>query len=112
MEVKKAIEWIRAINATQNDSSHKNSLVDRKEALHMAIIALERQIPKKPNKRQVGTNILMSKIYYCPTCNKKMYDCALKNGKLDHVSPKSRKSKFCEDCGQAIDWSRDDRGEE
>ena len=67
--------------------------------------ARERQIPRKPNKRQVGTNILMSKIYYCPTCNKKLYDCAIKNGKLDYVSPGSRKSKFCGDCGQALDWS-------
>ena len=66
--------------------------------------ARERQIPRKPNKRQVGSNILMSKIYYCPTCNKKLYDCAIKNGKLDYVSPGSRKSKFCEDCGQALDW--------
>lgn len=75
------------------------------EALILAKDALEKQIPKKPNKRQVGCNILMSRIYYCPTCNKKMYDCALKNGKLDYVSSGSRKSKFCEKCGQAIDWS-------
>ncbi len=67
--------------------------------------ARERQIPKKPNKRQVGTNILMSKIYYCPICDKKLYDCAIKKGKLDYVSPGSKKSKFCEDCGQSIDWS-------
>ena len=67
--------------------------------------AREKQIPKKPNKRQVGTNILMSKIYYCPICNKKLYDCAVKKGKLDYVSPGSKKSKFCEDCGQAINWS-------
>jgi hypothetical protein len=67
--------------------------------------ARERQSEKKPNKRQVGTNILMNKIYYCPICNKKLYDCAIKNGKLDYVSPGSKKRKFCEDCGQKLDWS-------
>lgn len=67
--------------------------------------ARERQMAKKPGKKQVGRNILMSKIYYCPTCNNKLYDCAIRNGKLDYVSPGSRKSKFCEDCGQKLDWS-------
>ncbi len=66
--------------------------------------AREQQRGKKPSKKQVGRNILMSKIYYCPICNKKLYDCALKNGKLDYVSSGSRKSKFCENCGQKLDW--------
>lgn len=65
--------------------------------------AREKQRGKKPNKRQLG-NTLVRKIYHCPNCNKRLYDCAFKNGELDHVSPGSRKSKFCEDCGQKLDW--------
>lgn len=41
MTENKAIEWLRAISATQNQSSHSASLSDRKEALYMAIQALE-----------------------------------------------------------------------
>jgi len=66
--------------------------------------AMEKQRAKKPIKRQLD-NTLINKIYHCPIYNKKLYDCALKNGKLDYVSPGSRKSKFCEDCGQLLDWS-------
>ena len=41
MTENKAIEWLRAISATQSSSSHSASLQDRKEALYMAIQALE-----------------------------------------------------------------------
>ena len=70
----------------------------------LAISVLEKQMVKKPNKRELGSS-LIRRVYHCPNCNKRLYDCAIKNGELDHVSPGSRKNKFCEDCGQAIDWS-------
>ena len=41
MTENEAIEWLRAISATQSNSLNKNSLTDRKEALHMAVAALE-----------------------------------------------------------------------
>ena len=41
MSEKEAIEWLKVINAVQNTSFHKNSLLERKEALHVAIAALE-----------------------------------------------------------------------
>ena len=41
MSEKEAIEWLKAISATQKESIHMNSLLNRKEALHMAIQALE-----------------------------------------------------------------------
>lgn len=31
MEIQKAIEWVKAISATQSNSLNKNSLADRKE---------------------------------------------------------------------------------
>lgn len=48
MDNKKAIEWLKAISAAQSNSLNKNSLTDRKEALHMAIQALTKAEPKKP----------------------------------------------------------------
>lgn len=126
-ELREQIETAESMISFNMDfePKHDNSVLENKiKTAKIAISALEeiqqyraigtveegrearkKQIPKKPNKRQVGTNILMSKIYYCPICDKKLYDCAIKKGKLDYVSPGSKKSKFCEDCGQAIDWS-------
>lgn len=53
--------------------------------------ARERQIGKKPNKSDVHPYFRKhcSNIYSCPFCNKK----------LTH-----HKQKFCQYCGQAIDW--------
>lgn len=65
--------------------------------------AMEKQRAKKPSERQVGSNALCRKIYNCPVCGKKLYDCAIKNGILDHVSKGSKKSRYCE-CGQALSW--------
>lgn len=41
MTENEAIEWLKAINATQKESIHTSSLLNRKEALHIAIQALE-----------------------------------------------------------------------
>lgn len=41
MTKNEAIEWLKAINATQKESIHTISLLNRKEALHIAIQALE-----------------------------------------------------------------------
>lgn len=55
--------------------------------------AREKQIGKKPNKSDVHPYFRKhcSNIYSCPFCNKK----------LTH-----HKQKFCQYCGQAIDWSK------
>lgn len=44
MSKQEAIEWLKAISATQNESIHKGSLDKRKEALYMAIQALRKEI--------------------------------------------------------------------
>ena len=64
-----------------------------KNALKLAIEALEKQIPKKP--------LHMHKNYYCPICKEDgwmMWDDAIPND-MD---------KYCGMCGQAIDWSDDE----
>ena len=60
-----------------------------KNALKLAIEALEKQIPKKP--------LHMHKNYYCPICKEDgwmLWDDAIPND-MD---------KYCGMCGQAIDW--------
>lgn len=44
MSKQEAIEWLKAICATQNESIHKGSLEKRKEALYIAIQALRKEI--------------------------------------------------------------------
>ena len=64
-----------------------------REALDMAIDALEKQIPKKPLHEH--------KNYYCPVCREDgwmLWDDAIPND-MD---------SFCGICGQAIDWSDDE----
>ena len=60
-----------------------------KNALKLAIEALEKQIPKKP--------LHMHKNYYCPICKEDgwmLWDDAVPND-MD---------EYCGKCGQAIDW--------
>ena len=59
-----------------------NYPMDYAVAFEGAIEALEKQIPQKP----VDTDWL-----YCPNCKKSLNVMA--------------KEKFCNDCGQALDWS-------
>ena len=67
------------------------------EALYMAIIALEKQMPKKPieiindNECQIGARIIPkgTVAQKCPVCD----------------SFTSRSCNYCQKCGQALDWS-------
>ena len=52
------------------------------KALHLAMAALEKQIPKKPKRRKDTTYL------FCPCCD---------SGNL--------MNDYCTDCGQKIDWS-------
>ena len=58
-------------------------------AINKAIDALEKQIPKKPIiEREQTSPFGVDDVPYCPNCK-----CS-----LPEVS-------YCEECGQAIDWS-------
>ena len=62
------------------------------EALEVAISALEKQIPKKPENH--------SGRYYdnlCPLCGKRI--------KSGQGSSSKQRTNWCNHCGQAIDWS-------
>ena len=64
------------------------------EALDMAVSALERQIPKKPDLEGDGYDENGELVYdtgYCPNCRHEFevyYDA----------------TKYCPNCGQALDW--------
>lgn len=87
MDNKKAVEWLKAISATQSNSLNKNSLADRKEALYMAVQALEKEEPKKPVKDKYNHDC-------CPNCGWIVYQAVYGGRYLPH----------CENCGQAINW--------
>jgi hypothetical protein len=64
-----------------------------KEALDMALEALEKQIPEKPDLEGDGywDGELVYDTSYCPRCNQ--------DYEIEYHTP-----KFCENCGQALNW--------
>lgn len=71
------------------------------QAIEMAISALEKQIPKKPNKIQSKNSENLWNLY-CPSCENwiGMWNSRLKLGDMHNIS----NGKICPYCGQAIDW--------
>lgn len=58
---------------------------------------IEKQIPKKPI---IGkANFIDFQDFCCPSCNKKIIT------KIDGEWIAGRLQKYCDDCGQALDWS-------
>ena len=67
-------------------------------AFEMAIEALEKQIPKKPDYEGDGydeNGILIYDRAICPNCENDDFEYDINNWGC----------KFCPDCGQALDWS-------
>ena len=87
MTYEEAIKNINALNAVCGQKGLYDA--EFESALELAILALEKQIPKKP--------LHMHKNYYCPICKEDgwmLWDDAIPND-MD---------KYCGKCGQAIDW--------
>lgn len=57
--------------------------------------ALEKQIPKKPRERKAG---FKSFDYVCPECGGRIIS------KIDGEWIAGKHSRYCERCGQALDW--------
>lgn len=71
------------------------------EAYSVALNALEKQIPKKPqyvdtrfrhHGRKISEGSSLDKCYKCPNCN-------------SHIFHVFDSEKCCKYCGQALDWS-------
>lgn len=71
---------------TNHRFAYSNELIN---ANGMAILAIEKQIPKKPIHKR--------KNYYCPICKEDGWVL------WDDVKPNAF-NNFCGRCGQAIDW--------
>lgn len=60
------------------------------------ISALKKQIPKKPKERKAG---FKSFDYVCPEC------ASRRISKIDGEWIAGSHSRYCSNCGQALDWS-------
>lgn len=85
MTVQEAHEYLEDFQRimTQHREAYSKKLI---EANGQAILALERQIPKKVNISLKGTTGWNTKCH-CPNCR-------------SFIS----KGKYCSECGQALDW--------
>ena len=82
----------------------RGSIIQQKraEALDVAIQALEKQIPKKPNKTIDSSWGTKKEAHVCPVCDYYLTE-------VHFIEPQkiesNKKITYCETCGQAIDWS-------
>jgi hypothetical protein len=61
------------------------------KACHVAISALEKQIPKKPKQYNDKSIFIYEGVFYCPSCQE--------NVSMDDV--------YCCQCGQSLDWEEE-----
>lgn len=93
MDVKEAVEFLQSRIAII--AVYKPELEDYKNALEVAVDALEKQVPKKPiNKTKLDDTASRAyencNIIVCPTCGRRL---KLKS-----------KGRYCDKCGQKLDW--------
>lgn len=72
---------------------------DLRESINTAIIALEKQIPKKPD-------CIEDKMWCCPVCDNYLLPKWIKY--TTKPMPKSKGLPYCMGCGQAIDWGEEE----
>lgn len=92
-----ADELVKYLKQYHGMSQGVISDVEHFPTAHMAIEALEKQVPKTPNYEGDGYSdgVLVHDTWICPCCGKKYeVDCD------DY--------KYCPECGQAIDWSEEE----
>ena len=73
------------------------------DAINLAIEALEKQIPHKIAKDEMGESAWVTP-YICPVCQADIIKVEFMRD--DGYEPKEKVS-YCWRCGQAIDWSDD-----
>ena len=93
MTEREAIEKLKNIRLFMQIEDNKNECKfteDDYKANEMAVQALEKQIPKKP--------IFYAHDYYCSVCNS-----LVGNNECEW-----KRFKYCDTCGQKLDWSDED----
>lgn len=91
MDIQEAIARIKIHNEIHSRKEH--FAVHITKALQMAVEALEKQVPEKPDLEGDGywDGELVYDIGYCPRCRQ--------DYEIEYHTP-----KFCWNCGQALDW--------
>ena len=70
--------------------------------MEMIVQALEKQIPKKPNKTIDSSWGTQKETHTCPVCDYYLTEVQfIASQKIES----NKKITYCETCGQAIDWS-------
>ena len=70
--------------------------------MEMIVQALEKQIPKKPNKTIDSSWGTQKEAHTCPVCD---YGLTGVHCSAPQKIESNKKMTYCETCGQAIDWS-------
>lgn len=99
MKQEEAIKSMRNLNMVLSITDSE------RESVNMAVAALEKQIPQKPViKDDVYENYTSEPIqaYVCPSCGEVLI--AIKTKELLKLNLFFVKPKFCQECGQAIEW--------
>ena len=104
MTINESIENLKMILEEATEDEHSVCYVTNcdKEPLEMAIEALEKQIPKKPNKAIDSSWGIKKEVHVCPVCDYYLTEVHFLT--CDEASS-TEKVTFCETCGQAIDWN-------
>ena len=95
-----------AIKILQEEKTYMDDHAGRaqSEAFQIAIYALEKQIPKKPNKAIDRSWGIENEVNVCPVC-----DCYLTSVHFISIDENEVKGTdkvaYCETCGQKIDYN-------
>ena len=105
MKESKAIEKLKNMRLYMQIEDKNNDCKfteDDYKANEMAIQALKKQIPKKPNKTIDSSWGTQKEAHTCPVCDYYLTE-------VHFIEPQkiesNKKITYCETCGQAIDWS-------
>lgn len=82
----------------------KPGIRDRKERYEFAIEAIGKQIPMRPYSNNIDARML------CPMCKKQLRTFLNTEDNLFTPCRVAHFPEYCEYCGQAIDWSEEDKG--
>lgn len=97
MTIQEAIGNIEDI--LRNTALYDESIEYDYDWLEIAKSALEKQTPKKLIIDNRNIHYFNYKDYLCPCCKKRIIT------KIDGDFIAGRKSYYCDNCGQALDWS-------
>ena len=88
------------------ESNYGEMLVPR-GTMQDAVEALEKQIPKKPDKANITMQVLNSETEDWKSVQEDCYECPVCRGFLGYVADcedEDLRCNYCTICGQAIDW--------